>query len=179
MVPGMILQEPDILKDEKSRIERGLQTTAVTQYGAFIETARCLQVMSTELSSVCEHLDLLLQVCALGRQQMRQLAAWLLAACCTPRTMHASIACKRMPRPTRTIHSAPCCSLQTHAYFPAIVFNRTSLSLPLCASPFHPSLLKCLRSMLRTSILQVRCRHMSTSLSHAMLHILALFRSRH
>lgn len=71
--PGALLllpvQEPDLLRDEKAQLERALQSTAVNQYGAFIETARCMQTMSTELSSVCEHLDLVLQVCALLWQQ--------------------------------------------------------------------------------------------------------------
>mmetsp|Transcript_22882 Transcript_22882/g.58344 ORF Transcript_22882/g.58344 Transcript_22882/m.58344 type:complete len:587 (-) Transcript_22882:344-2104(-) len=54
-------KEPDLLRDEKAQVERALQTTAVTQYGAFIETARCLTVMSDELSSVCGHLDRVLE----------------------------------------------------------------------------------------------------------------------
>jgi hypothetical protein len=56
------LQEPDLLQEEKAQVERSLQTTAVTQYGAFISTAKCLETISTELTAVCEHLDLLLDV---------------------------------------------------------------------------------------------------------------------
>ncbi len=58
------MQEPELLKDERQQLDRALQTTAVTQYGAFIETADCLETINSELTSVCDHLDLLLQVSA-------------------------------------------------------------------------------------------------------------------
>ena len=58
-----------MLKSEKEQLERGLQTTAVSQYGAFLDAAGCLTSISNELAAVCEHLDSLLQVCGRGRGQ--------------------------------------------------------------------------------------------------------------
>lgn len=55
-------KEPVLLKEEKQHIERSLQATAVSNYGAFIETAHCLNTINTEVGSVCERLDALLQV---------------------------------------------------------------------------------------------------------------------
>ena len=55
-------KEPELLKEEKQTIERSIQGTAVNNYGAFIETSRCLETINTELGTVCERLDLLLQV---------------------------------------------------------------------------------------------------------------------
>eukprot|EP00198_Chlamydomonas_reinhardtii_P001213 XP_001690548.1 component of oligomeric golgi complex 8 [Chlamydomonas reinhardtii] len=54
-------KEPEVLKSEKEQLERGLQTTAVSQYGAFLDAAGCLTSISNELAAVCEHLDSLLQ----------------------------------------------------------------------------------------------------------------------
>lgn len=59
-------QEPELLKEEKAQLERALQTTAVSQHGAFLGAADCLETISTELSSVCDHLDRLLQVSSLA-----------------------------------------------------------------------------------------------------------------
>jgi hypothetical protein len=55
-------QEPELLRDEKQQIERSIQGTSVSNYGAFIETSKCLDTINTELGSVCERLDSLLQV---------------------------------------------------------------------------------------------------------------------
>ncbi|KAG2432900.1 hypothetical protein HXX76_008631 [Chlamydomonas incerta] len=54
-------KEPEVLKSEKEQLERSLQTTAVSQYSAFLDAAGCLTSISNELSAVCEHLDSLLQ----------------------------------------------------------------------------------------------------------------------
>ncbi|KAG2501179.1 hypothetical protein HYH03_000994 [Edaphochlamys debaryana] len=54
-------KEPEVLKVEKEQLERNLQTTAVSQYTAFLDAANCLTSISNELSAVCEHLDSLLQ----------------------------------------------------------------------------------------------------------------------
>jgi hypothetical protein len=51
-----------VLKAEREQLERGLQSTAVTQYTAFLDAAKCLTSISKELTAVCEHLDSLLQV---------------------------------------------------------------------------------------------------------------------
>ncbi len=64
-------QEPEVLKSEKEQLERSLQTTAVSQYSAFLDAAGCLTSISNELSAVCEHLDSLLQV---------RVGAWVAAA---------------------------------------------------------------------------------------------------
>lgn len=55
-------KEPKLLSEEEQRLKRALQATATTHYGAFIETAACLQTVDTELHSVGEHLDNLLKV---------------------------------------------------------------------------------------------------------------------
>ncbi|KXZ47031.1 hypothetical protein GPECTOR_38g268 [Gonium pectorale] len=54
-------KEPEVLKAEKDQLERNLQTTAVSQYTAFLDAANCLTSISNELSAVCENLDALLQ----------------------------------------------------------------------------------------------------------------------
>ncbi|GIL71912.1 hypothetical protein Vretifemale_2346 [Volvox reticuliferus] len=54
-------KEPEVLKAEKEQLERNLQTTAVSQYTAFLDAANCMTSISNELSAVCEHLDSLLQ----------------------------------------------------------------------------------------------------------------------
>ncbi|PNH08164.1 Conserved oligomeric Golgi complex subunit 8 [Tetrabaena socialis] len=54
-------KEPEVLKAEKDQLERNLQTTAVSQYTAFLDAASCLTSISDELSAVCENLDALLQ----------------------------------------------------------------------------------------------------------------------
>ncbi|EFJ52509.1 component of oligomeric golgi complex 8 [Volvox carteri f. nagariensis] len=58
---SVLVQEPEVLKAEKEQLERNLQTTAVSQYTAFLDAANCLTSVSNELSAVCEHLDSLLQ----------------------------------------------------------------------------------------------------------------------
>ena len=55
-------KEPDLLKEEKQAIEKGIQGTAVNNYGAFIETSGCLETINAELGAVCDRLDMLLQV---------------------------------------------------------------------------------------------------------------------
>lgn len=55
-------QEPEVLKSEKEQLDRSLQTTAVSQYTAFLDAANCLTSISNELSAVCENLEALLQV---------------------------------------------------------------------------------------------------------------------
>jgi hypothetical protein len=47
---------------EKHTIEKGIQGTAVNNYGAFIETSVCLDTINAELGAVCDRLDMLLQV---------------------------------------------------------------------------------------------------------------------
>ncbi|GFR42393.1 hypothetical protein Agub_g3265 [Astrephomene gubernaculifera] len=54
-------KEPEVLKAEKEQLERNLQTTAVSQYTAFLDAANCLTSISDELRAVCENLDALLQ----------------------------------------------------------------------------------------------------------------------
>ncbi|KAJ9530654.1 hypothetical protein QJQ45_014816 [Haematococcus lacustris] len=54
-------KEPELLQEERSRVERSLQGAAVTQYPAFIQTASCLDTISAELTSICEDLDFLLE----------------------------------------------------------------------------------------------------------------------
>ncbi|GLC34513.1 hypothetical protein PLESTB_001253200 [Pleodorina starrii] len=54
-------KEPEVLKAEKEQLERNLQTTAVSQYTAFLDAANCMTSISNELSAVCEHLESLLQ----------------------------------------------------------------------------------------------------------------------
>lgn len=62
-----------MLRDEKQQIERSIQNTSVSNYGAFIETAECLGTINVELTSVCEKLALLLQVrLAIHAQQLPQ-----------------------------------------------------------------------------------------------------------
>lgn len=50
------------MKAEKEQVERSAQSIAVTQYGAFIETASCLGSVDRELRSVCDNLAAMLQV---------------------------------------------------------------------------------------------------------------------
>lgn len=76
-------KEPGLLVEEQRRIEAGLQATAHTHYGAFIQTAGCMRTIDTELSSVLEHLELLLQVRMQARAQPAcplQSPVWL--PCC-------------------------------------------------------------------------------------------------
>ncbi|GIL45758.1 hypothetical protein Vafri_2911 [Volvox africanus] len=54
-------KEPEVLRAEKEQLERNLQTTAVSQYTAFLDAANCMTSISNELSAVCEHLESLLQ----------------------------------------------------------------------------------------------------------------------
>eukprot|EP00195_Chlamydomonas_chlamydogama_P007836 CAMPEP_0202892148 /NCGR_PEP_ID=MMETSP1392-20130828/1949_1 /ASSEMBLY_ACC=CAM_ASM_000868 /TAXON_ID=225041 /ORGANISM="Chlamydomonas chlamydogama, Strain SAG 11-48b" /LENGTH=607 /DNA_ID=CAMNT_0049576031 /DNA_START=154 /DNA_END=1977 /DNA_ORIENTATION=+ len=54
-------KEPELLREEKDQIERNIQSTSVSNYRAFIETANCLNTINQELGHVCGHLDLLLQ----------------------------------------------------------------------------------------------------------------------
>lgn len=55
-------QEPELLRAEKEQVERNAQNIAITQYGAFIETASCLGSVDRELRSVCDNLAAMLQV---------------------------------------------------------------------------------------------------------------------
>lgn len=50
------------MRAEKEQVERNAQNIAVTQYGAFIETASCLGSVDRELRSVCDNLAAMLQV---------------------------------------------------------------------------------------------------------------------
>ncbi|MEW5304072.1 MAG: hypothetical protein WDW36_006706 [Sanguina aurantia] len=54
-------KEPELLRAEKEQVERNAQNIAVTQYGAFIETASCLGSVDRELRSVCDNLAAMLQ----------------------------------------------------------------------------------------------------------------------
>ena len=55
-------QEPELLKEEKQQVERNILGTSVSNYGAFVEAARCLHTIDKELSNVNGCLEELLQV---------------------------------------------------------------------------------------------------------------------
>eukprot|EP00798_Chlamydomonas_sp_ICE-L_P001567 gene1567-32949_t len=44
-------KEPELLESEKKQIERKIQSTSVSNYSAFISTAKCLQTIDTELGA--------------------------------------------------------------------------------------------------------------------------------
>jgi hypothetical protein len=51
-----------VLKDEQQQVERIIKSTSVTNYKAFLESAKCLDMVNQHLDSVCENLGLLLKV---------------------------------------------------------------------------------------------------------------------
>ena len=104
-----------MLRDEKQQIERSIQNTSVSNHGAFIETAECLGTINTELTSVCEKLELLLQVrLAFCAQQLPQHGPEMLSTCGSKagNVVHAGGATNHihvqrhtaMPQPTAIAH---------------------------------------------------------------------------
>ena len=87
-------KEPDLLRAEKEQVERNMQNTAVSHYGAFGEAAACLDIVNNELSSVCEHLDLLLQVRELADHHNPSMLG-----------LHCSHVCRALP--SWQLHASP------------------------------------------------------------------------
>lgn len=58
----MTLQEPELLAEERQQVERNMQSSALSHYHAFIDSADCMSVMQQQLSKACEGLDELSKV---------------------------------------------------------------------------------------------------------------------
>lgn len=56
------MQEPELLAEERQQVERNMQSTALSHYHAFIDSANCLSVVQQQLSRACEGLDELSKV---------------------------------------------------------------------------------------------------------------------
>ena len=54
-------KEPELLDEEKKKIERSVLNVCTSHYTAFIDAARCLESIHQELSTVSKSLDLLLK----------------------------------------------------------------------------------------------------------------------
>eukprot|EP00878_Enallax_costatus_P022940 GHUV01024379.1.p1 GENE.GHUV01024379.1~~GHUV01024379.1.p1 ORF type:complete len:532 (+),score=134.01 GHUV01024379.1:237-1832(+) len=52
-------QEPELLLEERQQVERSIQTSALSHYHAFIDSANCLSVVREQLSKACEGLEIL------------------------------------------------------------------------------------------------------------------------
>lgn len=55
------LQEPELLLEERQQVERSMQSSALSHYHAFIDSANCLSVVQQQLGSACEGLGSLSQ----------------------------------------------------------------------------------------------------------------------
>lgn len=55
-------KEPELLAEERQQVERNMQSTALSHYHAFIDSANCLLVVQQQLSKACEGLDELSKV---------------------------------------------------------------------------------------------------------------------
>lgn len=51
------MQEPYLLLEERQQVERSTQSSALSHYHAFIDSANCLSVVKQQLNSVCNGLD--------------------------------------------------------------------------------------------------------------------------
>jgi conserved oligomeric Golgi complex subunit 8 len=54
-------KEPELLDEEKKKIERSILSACTSNYTAFTDAARCLESIHVELSTVSKSLDLLLK----------------------------------------------------------------------------------------------------------------------
>jgi hypothetical protein len=55
------LQEPELLLEERQQVERSMQSSALSHYHAFIDSANCLSVVQQQLGNACEGLGSLSQ----------------------------------------------------------------------------------------------------------------------
>jgi hypothetical protein len=56
------VQEPELLAEERQQVERNMQSTALSHYHAFIDSADCMSVVQQQLGKACEGLDELSKV---------------------------------------------------------------------------------------------------------------------
>lgn len=54
-------KEPELLLEERQQVERSMQSSALSHYHAFIDSANCLSVVQQQLGSACEGLGSLSQ----------------------------------------------------------------------------------------------------------------------
>lgn len=62
LLPEHNMQEPELLAEERHQVERNMQSTALSHYHAFIDSADCMSVVQQQLSKACEGLDELSKV---------------------------------------------------------------------------------------------------------------------
>jgi len=53
----MPLQEPELLLEKRQQAERSIQSSALSHYHAFIDSADCLSVVQQQLATACCSLD--------------------------------------------------------------------------------------------------------------------------
>jgi len=144
-------KEPKLLSEENHRLQRQLQSTATTHYGAFIKTASCLQTIDTELHSVCGHLDHLLKVVVKTRHLCTCMQACTHACihACTQHYTHvyshtekhtceyiqwSYITCTLMRAHTHThLHSSNCSNTYAHTYTHARTHPCTHAQTRMCS----------------------------------------------
>lgn len=51
------LQEPELLLEERQQVERSMQSSALSHYHAFIDSANCLSVVQQQLGKACDGLE--------------------------------------------------------------------------------------------------------------------------
>jgi hypothetical protein len=52
-----MLQEPELLAEERQQVERNMQSSALSHYHAFIDSANCMSVVQQQLARACDGLD--------------------------------------------------------------------------------------------------------------------------
>lgn len=53
----MFMQEPELLLEKRQQVERSIQSSALSHYHAFIDSANCLSVVQQQLATACHNLD--------------------------------------------------------------------------------------------------------------------------